>query len=211
MANSKRKCRFCGEHKRVGEMKIINGVAYCSEDHAVQYSFKASPQVRKKQAKSEKAANWKKKRDYLSTNKPHQEKLTQEQFNKMIRALDRGCPCISCGREKCGGIWDAGHFKSVGSHPELRFDPRNCFRQGSGCNRATERRSRNAQTVSKEYEERLGAKYGSELVDWLNGPHDPAHFHCEELKHMRGMFAAEARHLEAGGKPTRDWRKLPEK
>ena len=75
--------------------------------------------------------------------KKSQTELTQQVFNRMIRLLDEGKPCISCGRSQFGSYWDAGHYRSVGSCPEIRFDPRNCHIQGSGCNRANRRPDKN--------------------------------------------------------------------
>lgn len=144
--------------------------------------------------------------------KTHQEQLTQTVFNKMIRLLDEGESCISCGRDKCGTYWDAGHFKGVGSKGELRFDPRNCYRQGSACNRANRRPDKNnnkgLETIAQEYEARLREKMGDELVDWLNGYHELPNFTEAELKELRAVFAAECRRLERGEKPSRDWRSL---
>lgn len=60
-------------------------------------------------------------------------KEAQAAFNAYIRARDAHLPCISCGRFH-GGSWDAGHYRSSGSCPELRFDEANCHRQCVPCN-----------------------------------------------------------------------------
>lgn len=63
----------------------------------------------------------------------------QVAFNAYIRARDAGRPCICCGKpfepEKPGGSVDAGHFRSRGSAPHLRFNEDNCFAQRKNCNR----------------------------------------------------------------------------
>lgn len=144
--------------------------------------------------------------------KKSQTELTQQVFNRMIRLLDEGKPCISCGRSQCGSYWDAGHYRSVGSCPEIRFDPRNCHIQGSGCNRANRRPDKNnakgAETIAQEYEARLRDRYGDSMVDWLNGPHEMPRFRDDDLRALRRVFAAECRRLERGEKPSRDWRAL---
>jgi len=144
--------------------------------------------------------------------KKSQTELTQQVFNRMIRLLDEGKPCISCGRSQCGSYWDAGHYRSVGSCPETRFDPRNCHIQGSGCNRANRRPDKNsakgAETIAQEYEARLRDRYGDSMVDWLNGPHEMPRWRDEDLRALRKVFAAECRRLEKGEEPSRDWRAL---
>jgi uncharacterized protein with PIN domain len=57
----------------------------------------------------------------------------QQVFNQYIRLRDANKGCISCGKplkEK----YDAGHFYSVGSYPNLRFHESNCFGQCVECN-----------------------------------------------------------------------------
>ena len=39
MSNSKRKCRFCQERKRVEEMVIINNAAFCNMEEAIKYAL----------------------------------------------------------------------------------------------------------------------------------------------------------------------------
>lgn len=144
--------------------------------------------------------------------KKSQTELTQDVFNRMIRLLDEGKPCISCGRSQCGTYWDAGHYRSVGSCPELRFDPRNCHLQGSGCNRANRRPDKNnpkgAETIAQEYESRLRDRHGDKLVDWVNGPHEMPRWRDDDLRALRKVFAAECRRLERGEGKSRDWRSL---
>lgn len=63
----------------------------------------------------------------------------QKAFNAYVRWRDRNEPCISCGRyvdnDIVGGNWDAGHYRSVGSSPHLRFHLWNCHKQCVKCNR----------------------------------------------------------------------------
>lgn len=57
----------------------------------------------------------------------------QQVFNKYIRERDKGKGCISCGA-KLQGKYDAGHYYSVGSYPNLRFSESNCHGQCVHCN-----------------------------------------------------------------------------
>ena len=144
--------------------------------------------------------------------KKSQTELTQDVFNRMIRLLYEGKPCISCGRSQCGTYWDAGHYRSVAACPETRFDPRGCHLQGSACNRANRRPDKNnakgAETIAQEYEARLRDRYGDDLVDWLNGPHEMPRWRDDDLRALRKVFAAECRRLERGEGPSRDWRAM---
>jgi hypothetical protein len=57
----------------------------------------------------------------------------QKEFNAYIREVDKNEPCISCQRFH-DGQYHAGHYLSVGAHPELRFNEDNCHKQCSVCN-----------------------------------------------------------------------------
>lgn len=59
--------------------------------------------------------------------------ILQVIFNKYIRLRDAKQPCISCDRP-LGAKYDAGHFFSVGSYPNLRFDESNVHGQCVYCN-----------------------------------------------------------------------------
>lgn len=144
--------------------------------------------------------------------KKSEDELTQWTFRKMIRLLDAGQPCISCGRYQCGSVMTAGHYRSVGACPELRIDPRNCYLQGGGCNFANRRPDKNnakgAETIAQEYEARLRDRYGDDLVNWLNGPHEMPRWRDDDLRALRKVFAEECRRLERGEGPSRDWRAM---
>jgi hypothetical protein len=56
----------------------------------------------------------------------------QKTFNTYIRERDKNKPCISCGTFT--GKINAGHYKSVGGSPELRFNELNVHKQCEYCN-----------------------------------------------------------------------------
>tara|TARA_R110000772_G_C13310282_1_gene440309 strand:+ start:38510 stop:38866 length:357 start_codon:yes stop_codon:yes gene_type:complete len=104
-----------------------------------------------------------------------------------------------------------GHYKSVGSGKgiSIRFDPRNAYLQGSACNQGEAKYGgARARTVGQKYTERLIAKMGQDMVDWLEGPHPIAKYDILWLTSVRTLFLNEVSVLEAGGEPTRDWRAL---
>jgi len=100
----------------------------------------------------------------------------QTEFNKYIRNRDKKDPCISCGRHHTGQ-YHAGHYKTVGGHPALRFSEDNCHKQCSVCNNY---KSGNL----SEYRSNLLKKIGLERVEWLEGPHDPVKYTIEDLQEM---------------------------
>jgi len=91
----------------------------------------------KKQAKQE-AQERKETRQKLQAlqTKPQLVKKAQMAFNAFIRARDAGKPCISCGKPLGGepNTFDAGHYRSVGSAPHMRFVETNVHGQCKHCN-----------------------------------------------------------------------------
>jgi hypothetical protein len=73
--------------------------------------------------------------DALQT-KPQLVKKAQTAFNAFIRARDAGKACISCDKPLDGGpnSFDAGHYRSVGSAPHMRFVEDNVHGQCKHCN-----------------------------------------------------------------------------
>lgn len=73
------------------------------------------------------------KRDFLANDKSFQRAKAQKAFNEFIRVRDAGLGCISCDKPSDWfGQWAAGHYKTVGSRPDLRFNEDNVHKQ---CNR----------------------------------------------------------------------------
>ena len=117
-------------------------------------------------------------------------KETQSAFNAWVRARDANEPCISCGRHH-QGKYDAGHYRSVGSNPALRFEPLNCHRQCVPCN---QHKSGNA----IEYRIGLVARIGAEAVAWLEGRHEPKHYSIDDLKQIKARYLALVRDMKKG-------------
>jgi hypothetical protein len=63
----------------------------------------------------------------------HWRRDLQQAFNTYIRERDKHRPCISCDKPLVGKF-DAGHFYSVGSYPNLRYTETNCHAQCVECN-----------------------------------------------------------------------------
>lgn len=115
-------------------------------------------------------------------------KEAQKWFNKFIRLRDANEPCISCGRHH-NGQYHAGHYRSVGSSPELRFNEMNCQKQCAPCNSYLSGNIIN-------YRPRLIDKIGVDAVNWLEGPHEPSKFTIDDLKDLIKKYKQKCSELE---------------
>ena len=142
--------------------------------------------AQEKQLKAYKKQTSKLRKDFLANDRPHHTKAAQTAFNKYIRARDYGLPCISSGRTT--GQFHAGHYRSIGAHPELRFCEMNVNCQTSADNLW---KSGNI----SGYRQGLIDKYGIEKVEWLEGPHKPKKYTIEELKDITARYKAKYKKL----------------
>lgn len=117
----------CKECRDKFEPKYFNQ-KYCMEKDEC---IKSHVEYAKKQ--KQKAWNKEKKvrKEKLMTRTDHLN-LLQKVFNAYIRERDKELPCISCGTYN--GKMSAGHYMSVGSTPELRFNEINTRKQCFRCN-----------------------------------------------------------------------------
>ncbi len=112
----------------------------------------------------------------------------QAAFNAWVRARDAGHPCISCGRHH-QGQWHAGHYRSVGSEPALRFEPDNVHLQCAPCNTHL-----SGNLIA--YRVRLLAKIGLARVEWLEGAHATKKLTVAEILELKAFYRAEVRRLK---------------
>ena len=117
-------------------------------------------------------------------------KEAQTAFNAWIRERDVGLPCVSCGRYH-NGQWHAGHYRTVGGNPELRFEPLNVWRQCAPCNN-----HKSGDIVNYRLE--LVRRIGADKVDWLEGPHEPQRYTIEQLQAIKAEYRAKTRELKKG-------------
>lgn len=112
----------------------------------------------------------------------------QRSFNSWVRARDAGQPCISCGTT-ADIQYCAGHYRTTGSCPELRFEPLNVHLQcNKNCNL-----SKSGNILG--YRPRLLEKIGAEKLAWLEGPHAPRRYTIEDLKAITAEYRAKTREL----------------
>ncbi|UNM22111.1 recombination protein NinG [Pseudomonas sp. ArH3a] len=117
----------------------------------------------------------------------------QQAFNEYIRTRDQaaGHLCISSGKplDWSGNAVDAGHYRSVGSAPHLRFDERNCHAQSKQDNRFL---SGNA----VDYRIGLIARIGQEAVDVLEADQSVRKYSVEQIKGIKAYYRAKTRELK---------------
>lgn len=188
-----RKCRHCKtELPKVKDCQDVyqkNG--YCDLDHMVAHGLAKSKETKEKAERKELKAR----KEKLKSKGDHAREA-QAQFNKFIRLRDKGLACISCGNmpnygEYVGGSGiHAGHYRSVGACPELRFEELNVNVQCVHCN---VHKSGNA----IDYRIGLIKKIGIDKVEWVEGPHEPAKYSIDDLKQIKADYKAKIKELES--------------
>lgn len=119
------------------------------------------------------------KKEALKTLSDHL-KDTQAVVNAYIRERDKDLPCISCNRHH-KGQYQAGHYRSIGAAPQLRFNEDNINKQCTACNN---HKSGNA----VEYRINLVKKIGQKRVEALENNNTPALFTIEDAKRIKAVY-----------------------
>lgn len=166
---------------------------WCSPDCAVVIARGKQEKKRKAMATIERR-EIKVRKEKLKTRSDHMREA-QQAFNEFIRWRDQlaGHPCISSGKplDWSGNAVDAGHYRSVGSAPHLRFDERNCHAQSKQDNRFL---SGNA----VDYRIGLIARIGQEAVDALESDQSVRKYTVDEIKAIKAEYRAKTRELKKG-------------
>jgi hypothetical protein len=187
-----KKCKAPGCGQRFKPIMTTQKV--CS--HACAMVMAKDPKLQKVAARAitkQAREDLKERREKLKTRREHMAEA-QAAFNAYIRERDAGLPCISCDSRPSdhdlitGSRWDAGHYRSVGACPELRFEPLNVHRQCVKCNR-------NLSGNAVEYRIRLVKRIGADQVDWLEGPHKTQRLTIEELQAMKALYRQKLKDL----------------
>jgi len=162
------------------------GQAVCSPACAIIDAPRNQAKARKALAQVERS-EIKVRKEALKNRSDHM-KDTQQAFNEWVRHRDAALPCVSCGRHH-EGKYDAGHYRTVGSNPALRFESLNCHKQCVPCN---QHKSGNV----VEYRLELVRRIGITNVEWLEGPHEPQKYTVEELKALTAKYRALTKELK---------------
>lgn len=137
--------------------------------------------------RQEKLAKFKRKADHVAD--------CQKAFNAWVRFRDRFEPCIDCGKHASGdaltgGAYDAGHYLSRGSHPHLRFDERNVFKQLKGCNRP-------GGTTAASFRAGVVARIGLAAVEALEADRESRHYSVDDLIALTAHYKKKLKELKA--------------
>lgn len=189
----KRTCRVC--RNLFQPVRCLQQT--CSFDCEVKLGLIHAERSKAKREKAERIAE-------IASTKILREKLktksewmreAQTAFNQFIRLRDQlaGHPCISSGKplDWSGNNVDAGHYRSIGSAPHLRFDERNCHAQSKKDNRYL---SGNA----VDYRIGLIARIGLEAVESLEADQTPKKYTIAELRAIKAHYVAKLKELKNG-------------
>lgn len=167
-------CKFCKQPatQRFGLNYFCNSECAYNQIRAIQA----------KKASKDASEQRKRDRERLAKLKTRSEWLRDAQvvFNKFIRLRDAQKNCISCER-KLGAKFDAGHYKSVGAHPELRFSEVNTNGQCVFCNQHLSGNLIN-------YRAGLIKRIGLVEVERLEGPQEPLKLTIPEIQELIKVY-----------------------
>ena len=116
-------------------------------------------------------------------------KQAQQAVNSYVRERDRNLPCVSCGT-MTAAQFDAGHYRTTAAAPQLRFDPRQIWKQCSVCN---QHKSGNIPPYRIELIKRIGLAE----VESIEGNHDRHRWTIEECKAIKAEYQAKLKQLIA--------------
>lgn len=154
---------------------VIEYIRIQKEKKAAKEALKHRQELRKSKEKLKTRSDWMKE--------------AQAVFNAYIRLRDKDLPCISSG--VMNATWDAGHYRSVGSAPALRFCELNVHKQ-----RVHDNQHLHGNLI--EYRKRLIDRIGLDKVEWLEGPHEPKKYSIDDLKEIKSKYSRLIKEMKNG-------------
>lgn len=190
MLTKTRRCKVCrAEYQPIKPLqKVCNYDCALSLAASTRAKEEKVARVKEKRQDKVKRESLKRRADYV--------KEAQTAFNAWVRARDAGKPCICCGQPLkghdsiSGHNVDAGHYRSVGSAPHLRFVENNCHAQLVACNRYGSGRA-------VDYRIGLIARIGLEAVEALEADQTPRKYTVDELKAIKAKYQLLTKELKA--------------
>ena len=168
----KRKCKICKQSFE--PIRFIQPTCF-NVDCQIEYANKHL----KKSALEKKKAYNKQKKEFYQNDKKYLLKKAQKLVNAYVRLRDKKKPCISCGVKKAK--WDAGHYKSAGGNPQMRFYTINIYKQCFRCNRILS-------SNNGAYRKALIDKIGIDKVEWIESNKEVKKYNIEYLKRLIEIF-----------------------
>jgi hypothetical protein len=164
----------------------------CGPKCAADWAAKVAAQKAARANRAERAS-LKERKEKLKT-RSDWKKEAQDAVNKVARLRDilAGRGCISCGARpdwRFGGSVDAGHYRSVGSAPHLRYYLPNIHLQCKRCNRDL-----GSNTV--EYRKGLVERITIQRVEEIESMQWTAKWSIEYLQRLKKVMNKKARRLE---------------
>jgi hypothetical protein len=179
MKLGKRKCKNCGEEFQ--KERPLQSVC-CFNCAAEQLLTKQ---------KKDNAQAWKVKKarlkESLKTLGEYKKDL-QIIFNKFIRLRDAKEPCISCQNKTLKKV-NAGHYKSVGAHPELRYSELNVHLQCEYCNT-------HLHGNLIEYRKGLINRIGLKETELLEAHHEPKNYTKQDILDLMKVYKLKIKQIE---------------
>ena len=184
-----KKCKVCkSEFTPVRPLQTV-----CCPTCAMTLARNVGEQLRVKAATQDRKKT-REKLDAMRT-KPQLVKVAQTAFNAFVRARDADKPCISCGKPPSTETnqTDAGHFRSVGSAPHMRFVEDNVHGQCKHCNQFL---AGNVLAYRKGLIERIGLT----RVEQIESDQTVRKYTKEGLQEIAKHYNAETRRLKKDAK-----------
>lgn len=190
---SRRKCKVCS----AWFIPAYDNIRWCCPEHGAIYALELRAKEKvKAAAKRIKATHEAEKADRKRLAERKQQvkplsyfiKQAQQAFNEFIRYRDRDLPCISCGRHH-EGQYHAGHFRTTGANPELRFNEDNCHKQCSACNN-------HLSGNLTAYRPALIDKIGLARFESLMGPHEMPKWKRDDYIRIRDEYREKLRDMK---------------
>lgn len=179
------KCVSCKERFPREQMKKHPVGNFCSSDCVISYSKNKGKKLIKDKKKKDDILR---KKVFYANDIKLRKKSAQMAFNAFIRERDKGLGCISCDKPaNWGGQWHAGHFKTVGARPDLRFNEDNCHKQCSQCNNFMSGNIEN-------YKPKLISKIGLGRVELLSRE-SQVKYTCEDYKEIENYYKEKLKQL----------------
>jgi hypothetical protein len=177
------KCKIC----KTSFKPFSSLEQWCSPHCGYLLSKKRVEAKNKSEAKIERK-ELKKRKDKLKNKSDWLKDAQNNACNPYIRLRDEGELCISC--QKPPKKKNAGHYLSVGAHPELRFHPMNIHLQCEHCNTYKSGNQAN-------YRINLINKIGIDIVEFLEGPHEIQHLSIDDIQEIKSYYKEQTKILKS--------------